>query len=456
MPASSWDTRRSSSDRSPRWKGAAFFAAALVAVVMVARVSMADTSGSPDPNTKAALAPADPTTSGQAPGATFTGNADGTTYNIHVDTAANNLFEVDAYMCKAGLNVITHSQLRSTTGACLDQPFSANSDSFVAATSDAATNSVVNFPFRVGSGTRTWSDSGGSHTITCDASNPCAVWLDEQVATTITPGASDSGHVFKHYVMQYGTPASTSTTNASTTSTTGATTSTTTGATSTTTTAPATTTTTTAGATTTSTAPATTSTTHATTTTAPGSTSTTRATTTTTSGQSTSTTASGVTTTTTAGPSASVSPTTVAPGGSFTLTTSGWRALATLTAVLHSDPVTLGTMTADASGAASGVFSIPAGTALGAHSITVSGTDPAGSDRTVTVSITVASATSSSLSSSASSSSGGSSSSSGSSSSGLSRTGATIGRTISLALVFLGIGFILYGRTRRSRTAKRS
>jgi hypothetical protein len=64
------------------------------------------------------------------------------------------------------------------------------------------------------------------------------------------------------------------------------------------------------------------------------------------------------------------SPSTVAAGGTTTVTGSGFTPCAEVTLTLHSDPVALGTATADATGAFSQQVTIPASTTAGTHTIT--------------------------------------------------------------------------------------
>lgn len=125
------------------------------------------------------------------------------------------------------------------------------------------------------------------------------------------------------------------------------------------------------------------------TTAAPGSTTSTTAgsTTSTTGGSTTSTTAGGSTTTsstsTTLGANdttgtLTVSPSTVAPGGSISVAGTGFRPNTQVTLTLFSDPVSLGTLTSNASGAISGSVSIPAATPTGAHKVEAKGANAAG------------------------------------------------------------------------------
>jgi len=117
--------------------------------------------------------------------------------------------------------------------------------------------------------------------------------------------------------------------------------------------------------------------------------------------------------------------------------------------------VTLGKLTADATGKAIGSLTIPSTTATGAHSLELKGTGATGGTRAVSVSLTVADATTTTLgtgtgtSTSDSSSSGTGSSPSGS----LSRTGAESLRLLRFGglLVFAGFVLVLAGRRRARR-----
>ncbi len=61
--------------------------------------------------------------------------------------------------------------------------------------------------------------------------------------------------------------------------------------------------------------------------------------------------------------------TTVQAGSAIALRGTGLPAGATLQVVLHSDPVTVGTLTVGADGTATGSVTIPAGTAAGSHTL---------------------------------------------------------------------------------------
>ncbi|HZN15009.1 MAG TPA: hypothetical protein VFB78_12105 [Acidimicrobiales bacterium] len=158
----------------------------------------ADTAGSPDTITTAAIFPAAPSI---APPGPFNNAVEGTTISIHVhhDTV-NRLNSVQARLCKPDLDVVTPSQLAPTQfGNCIPAAFVAGSD-------DATTNALsdadkqnVDLSFRVGTGTQTFTANNGPSTITCDGNHPCDLWLDQSVSTAI----ASSGHIFKHYRVNY-------------------------------------------------------------------------------------------------------------------------------------------------------------------------------------------------------------------------------------------------------------
>jgi hypothetical protein len=165
-------------------------------------------------------------------------------------------------------------------------------------------------------------------------------------------------------------------------------------------------------------------------------TSTTAATTTTTTG--TTSTTAGTTSTTSPAGDGTVTPSSAAPAAGITVNSPGWTAGATVTATLHSDPVTLGTLTADATGKVTGSFTVPAGTAPGAHTIALVGTGSTGTSRTVNIAFTVTAA--SSATTTAVSVAG---SSTGTGSSSLPFTGAYDSRLAGAALLMLGVALLL-------------
>ena len=84
-----------------------------------------------------------------------------------------------------------------------------------------------------------------------------------------------------------------------------------------------------------------------------------------------------------------MSTTTPTAGGTMTISGGGFAPGASLTIVLHSDPVVLATATADPNGAYSVTVTIPAGTTPGTHQIVVSGLGPDGQPRESVVTIEV-------------------------------------------------------------------
>lgn len=94
-------------------------------------------------------------------------------------------------------------------------------------------------------------------------------------------------------------------------------------------------------------------------------------------------------------PTATASSATVAPGGSLTLAGANWKGSTSLGLTLFSDPVNLGNVTTASGGTFTTTVTIPASTALGAHTIEVSGLDAGDQTATVSVALTVVSATTS-------------------------------------------------------------
>jgi LPXTG-motif cell wall-anchored protein len=81
-----------------------------------------------------------------------------------------------------------------------------------------------------------------------------------------------------------------------------------------------------------------------------------------------------------------------APGQKVTLVAKTFAPGATVTFTLFSAPVVLGTATADASGVATLVATIPAGAAVGTHTVEASGNNAAGAPLVVSLTLTVAAA----------------------------------------------------------------
>ncbi len=80
---------------------------------------------------------------------------------------------------------------------------------------------------------------------------------------------------------------------------------------------------------------------------------------------------------------------TVSAGGTVTLTGGGYLPFSTVTLVMYSDPVVLGTTEADADGNISATVTLPAGIS-GEHTLVASGVDPSGQPHNLTMAVTVA------------------------------------------------------------------
>ncbi|MDL5352348.1 hypothetical protein [Microbacterium sp. zg-YB36] len=91
------------------------------------------------------------------------------------------------------------------------------------------------------------------------------------------------------------------------------------------------------------------------------------------------------------GASISLSSTSLTAGGSFRLTGSGFTPGEKIEVTLHSDPIAVGTLTADAAGAVSGSLTVPAAAPSGAHRIVAVGAD-SGLEASVDVTVSAAGA----------------------------------------------------------------
>jgi hypothetical protein len=230
--------------------------------------------------------------------------------------------------------------------------------------------------FTAGTGEVGWLDDiGFPHVLTCDAAHPCDLVVQFQIS--VSPFT-----VYLTTPLSYAGGATTTSSSTTTSSTTPGGTTTTTSST-TTTKPPATTTSTTTSSTTTTKPPATTTstTTSSTTTTKPPSTTT-----------SSTTTTAGPTTTTTTPPGGGTIEGAPVPGGTLTAKLPGFAPDADVAVTLHSDPIDLGTVKADADGLATATFAVPLDF-TGTHSVEGTGTGPAGTPITVSATFTVASTT---------------------------------------------------------------
>ena len=138
-----------------------------------------------------------------------------------------------------------------------------------------------------------------------------------------------------------------------------------------------------------------------------------------------------------------ISDATPSPGETITLTGQTFQAGSTVTLTLHSEPVTLGSATADAAGKMALQATIPSDTPLGSHTITADGTAPDGSPLSLSVSLTVVPA--------AANGGTGANNGNGNGSGNLPRTGAEW----TLLLTKLGIGLAAAGGVFVAVAAKR-
>lgn len=350
-----------------------------------------------------------------APGTPLTGLSHGDVVTIRVDEGGGQtLSGIQVRLCRDLPGGIAGTNAFSSDGAgnCLgvdDPPVPPVPNAWVSVQQKIPGDTFVQTTITLSTGTWTWTTAQGNpRTMTCDANNPCDLWVRHQ-------GSLAGGNAFVHYDLQFGAGSTTSTT-AATTSTTGATTSTT-GATTSTSTPTSTSTSTTAPtSTSTSTTSTTAPTSTSTSTTAPTSTSTSTtvaSTTSTTGGSTTSTTSASSTSTstsTTVAPSSTTSTTedpgststtsttlpdgttvtpTVPAGGTIEVESNGWAPSSEVAATLNSDPVDLGVQIADAAGTLTATYTVPASVPAGEHTLVLTGLDATGAARTVTAGVTV-------------------------------------------------------------------
>jgi hypothetical protein len=131
------------------------------------------------------------------------------------------------------------------------------------------------------------------------------------------------------------------------------------------------------------------------------------------------------------------------------LHSTGWLAGGSTDAVLHSDPVALGSLTANTSGVIAGQLTVPLGTPAGAHTIELTGTAANGTARTVTVALTI-------QPDQGTPTTGGAAAPSVVSRSGLARTGDESLRLLWSGTSFVGAGALCAIAAKRRQAAMRS
>lgn len=175
-------------------------AAGLVAAASIGSLALPMLAASADTTVANVVTTATtPTQSGViAPGGTLTGlnNGDPITLTVTASSPATvGGFEVR--QCRgAATNIINDFGFDPTANPnCLDAAFNATSQEFGLAVANA-TSTIATVNFLVGTGTRT-NVSGGGGTITCNAANPCTLWLRESVNS----GAVTQAWI--HYNLQF-------------------------------------------------------------------------------------------------------------------------------------------------------------------------------------------------------------------------------------------------------------
>jgi hyaluronoglucosaminidase len=138
-----------------------------------------------------------------------------------------------------------------------------------------------------------------------------------------------------------------------------------------------------------------------------------------------------------AGCTIQISKVTAVPGDQLTVTASGYPAGAVVTFTLHSTPVVLGSATATAGGVATLVFTLPAGTVPGLHTITANGVPSGECDPLVSADLQVDAASVVSPTTAAATTGT------------LPRTGTNSAELIQLALVLIAVGGLITLATRK-------
>ena len=128
----------------------------------------------------------------------------GQTISIRADrVGTNNISAIEVRLCKSGANISQDSDFNpSQGGKCINAPFagSTNNDVVAADGQPGATPTFATATFAVGTGTNTFTrQNGQTATITCNATNPCELWVKVS-----TPAYTNK---YKSFAVTYaGTP----------------------------------------------------------------------------------------------------------------------------------------------------------------------------------------------------------------------------------------------------------
>ena len=205
------------------------FAAAAVLIVALAGYLAPRTTASSDPvqpagfTTTATVSAAQTNVPNPGP---LTGLSNATTITVNMQAApgsaaAGNFFGAEARLCKGGVSISLQSQFNPTQGGnCLPpagdpvisaDTYGATNDRDVIVLSDPTHNSGT-LSFNVGTGSVTFQANSVS-TVTCDASNPCGLWIKEQFTNALVNG----GFQWVHFDLQFGTGSTVPSTTVTTT-----------------------------------------------------------------------------------------------------------------------------------------------------------------------------------------------------------------------------------------------
>ena len=83
----------------------------------------------------------------------------------------------------------------------------------------------------------------------------------------------------------------------------------------------------------------------------------------------------------------------IGAGGKLTVSGGGFKPVSTVSVVLHSDTVSLGSLTSNGDGSVDGAVSIPSSVPAGSHELDLSGVNPDGTPRVLSASVKIEAAT---------------------------------------------------------------
>jgi len=177
-----------------RGKMVTAIATAAVILTTLAIPLLASSASADTPNLPAVITA--PTTSGLV-------NLQNLNFTVTAN-AGQSVYGVDARVCQSTANIINSADFDATGGYCAIAPLSAGSDNFVQVAT-APPNAVANLAFKVGTGTAALfgTNPSGDTSMTCNATNPCSLWL----SILASPVAGNpTGQFFEHFNLTFAGP----------------------------------------------------------------------------------------------------------------------------------------------------------------------------------------------------------------------------------------------------------